>query len=265
MAALINRILGEKAPDFATIMALLCIWSTNSMSISAPDFSTVGVGLYIKSAWANHSCDANAHLVFNGITAHVVASKSIPEGTQIFVSYVDQTLSRAQRKLELERYFFECKCRLCVSAIDILGTNTTALDQLPTCVSVETLESLDDLLGALEVQTKHYTATHASLFRTRELLIPKLIDNQNWRLLIDTCQMQIEAYSIVFGHAHPVGSVLSYHVFKAALNLDDMEVARIYGERCVRLLRCTHGSENELYCEALQAYKMLCLELTSSG
>lgn len=63
---------------------------------------------------ANHSCDPNAVVVFDGARLAFRALKHIPADKEIFISYIDTTLPHHRRTRELlERYYFHCSCEKC--------------------------------------------------------------------------------------------------------------------------------------------------------
>jgi len=63
---------------------------------------------------ANHSCDPNAVVVFEGAYLTFRALKDIHEKEEIFISYIDSTLPFHRRQNELlKRYYFRCSCVKC--------------------------------------------------------------------------------------------------------------------------------------------------------
>jgi hypothetical protein len=61
--------------------------------------------------------------MFDGRCISLRALDEIKEGEQIFISYVDPTQSREERRKELrERYFFECGCGKCEGDEGAYGT-----------------------------------------------------------------------------------------------------------------------------------------------
>ena len=83
-----------------------------------------GTGLYAGQAMLNHSCRPNAEIAFpfNNSTLAVNATRSIEEGEQIFISYLDPcTLGRgrhSRNKVLRENYLFACGCDKCVEQRD---------------------------------------------------------------------------------------------------------------------------------------------------
>ena len=63
---------------------------------------------------ANHSCDPNAHAVFEGPTLRLRALRAIREGEEICIGYVDVARPRSARQGDLKKgYGFSCSCRRC--------------------------------------------------------------------------------------------------------------------------------------------------------
>ena len=76
----------------------------------------IGSGHYQTVAFLNHSCDPNIEWrSVNGTNEiEFVALRDIACGEELFISYIDQTLPRAERRAELLRlYKFACECTLC--------------------------------------------------------------------------------------------------------------------------------------------------------
>ena len=75
----------------------------------------VGVGLFTMASYCNHSCNPNAHYLFDAGPNFVLrATKSIPEGEHVYITYESLYASSAHRKPELESvYHFVCNCPRC--------------------------------------------------------------------------------------------------------------------------------------------------------
>jgi SET and MYND domain-containing protein len=86
----------------------------NSLTLSTPLSFEIGMTLDLLVSKANHSCDPNAIIVFDGAVLSFRSLKSISKGEEIFISYIDATLPRERRQHELlQRYFFSCQCSKC--------------------------------------------------------------------------------------------------------------------------------------------------------
>ncbi|TVY18552.1 SET domain and MYND-type zinc finger protein 6 [Lachnellula arida] len=96
------------------VTRLLCIMATNAFRATLPDDTPIGLCYEPTLALANHSCVPNAFIMFDGRGVSLMALDPIRAGEQIFISYVDFTQSRDQRRAELkQRYFFDCECEKC--------------------------------------------------------------------------------------------------------------------------------------------------------
>lgn len=84
-----------------------------------------GSALYSTIAQANHSCAPNAS-VDHGQDAEglLVALKSIAEGEQIMLSYIDESVPKAERHEQLRDYDFLCRCPKCISEISDRGESS---------------------------------------------------------------------------------------------------------------------------------------------
>jgi SET and MYND domain-containing protein len=96
----------------------------NTFNLVTYDLNPIGLYLDPYSSLMNHSCAYNAIVVFDGDRMTDKANQPIPEGAQVFVSYIDTTYCVTTRRRQLnERYFFECACEKCM-----LESNNTSLE-----------------------------------------------------------------------------------------------------------------------------------------
>ncbi|EDQ85613.1 uncharacterized protein MONBRDRAFT_11753 [Monosiga brevicollis MX1] len=80
------------------------------------DMSSFGAVVYAELSRANHSCQPNAAVVYNGAAAVLRSMRDIPEGEEVCISYVDPTLARDVRRRELvQSYGFACDCARCAT------------------------------------------------------------------------------------------------------------------------------------------------------
>lgn len=86
---------------------------TNSVRLRAPSKKeSVGYAFNLATAMINHSCDANAHVFFEGQKIWVRSLHKIFAGQEITICYLDPTLDVAARKVLLKRdHFFDCSCK----------------------------------------------------------------------------------------------------------------------------------------------------------
>ncbi|KAI9722594.1 MAG: hypothetical protein M1812_001525 [Candelaria pacifica] len=86
----------------------------NSLTLVTPVFEPLGISFDPLAAMANHSCDPNAVVVFDGPNLSFRPLRDIAHGEEITISYIDCTNPCAKRQGELrDRYFFTCACSKC--------------------------------------------------------------------------------------------------------------------------------------------------------
>ena len=76
-----------------------------------------GTGLFEVANSINHSCEPNSMIVHCNAdyTISVVSRVPIEHGTELTISYIDETLPKAERQAKLKEFYgFECKCRKCL-------------------------------------------------------------------------------------------------------------------------------------------------------
>lgn len=92
----------------------------NGFSICDAESNSLGIGLFRTANRINHSCNPNAvQSFFYGEQGtmpklRVTACYNIPSGSEICISYIDNTQPRKMRQESLQRdYNFDCNCSYC--------------------------------------------------------------------------------------------------------------------------------------------------------
>ncbi|KAK2043001.1 MYND finger [Colletotrichum somersetense] len=117
----VMRCLGLETGTFEALegaFQVLCKLQTNAFSRSEEYYETGGIFLDTTLAMINHSCVPNALVQFGGRTATLRATSTITPGSEIEISYIDQTQPKSKRQHELNLYHFECSCRKCQYDLD---------------------------------------------------------------------------------------------------------------------------------------------------
>ena len=75
-----------------------------------------GAGLFELISTINHSCVPNCVVSFNGSSeATIRAVRSIAEGEELSICYVDSGAELHARQSQLATYGFECVCKRCAT------------------------------------------------------------------------------------------------------------------------------------------------------
>lgn len=89
----------------------------NNMDIDTDELSVEGTAFYAVQSCINHSCQPNAHALRSGgdpnSFAVIVATQDIPDGDEVTISYIDESLPYEQRQEALQDYGFVCCCPVC--------------------------------------------------------------------------------------------------------------------------------------------------------
>lgn len=118
MANLVNLILEWPNSNIKEIAQNFSKLACNAHTICDSELRPLGTGLYPVISIINHSCSPNAVLVFEGRRAVVRAVELIPQGTEVFITYVETAESTAARQKALkEQYFFTCSCPCCKKGV----------------------------------------------------------------------------------------------------------------------------------------------------
>ncbi|CAM9485168.1 unnamed protein product [Pylaiella littoralis] len=99
------------------VFAVLGKLSCNVFSIvGGTEGGTVGCGLYLDAAAANHSCRPDASQSFDGKTLSLRCTRPISRGEEITIGITQISRPGPTRRESLRTsYFFECRCERCES------------------------------------------------------------------------------------------------------------------------------------------------------
>jgi hypothetical protein len=106
--------LGEMAEQCVDVIDKLM---ANVFTVTGPEMDPVGAGLYLAASRFNHSCSPNAAQSFHGQKLIIRATRDIPCGEEVTISYIDTGQPTHVRRHELsESYQFLCNCAKCCVA-----------------------------------------------------------------------------------------------------------------------------------------------------
>ncbi|KAI6045326.1 SET domain-containing protein, partial [Pisolithus marmoratus] len=100
----------------------------NTVALTTPSLTPIGVAVSPLVALINHSCAPNVVVVFprsrkdsgNEPVVKVAALRNIAPGEEILMSYVDTTLPKSLRQMALmETYNFQCRCWACTESSEV--------------------------------------------------------------------------------------------------------------------------------------------------
>jgi hypothetical protein len=105
--------------DMNALMELVCKEECNSFGLyhhDDPDDQrhSYGLAVYPRAVYFNHSCDPNVVHMTKGKNELFFAMRSIQQGEELTITYIDLRQSTAERLAELEKVFlFTCDCKRC--------------------------------------------------------------------------------------------------------------------------------------------------------
>ncbi|KAF4677740.1 SET and MYND domain-containing protein 3 [Perkinsus chesapeaki] len=110
-AILLSRYLDD-APPVHVMLDLLRVLRYNAVTVTNDSLQDVALSLFEEVAATNHSCAPNVVLTFSGSTVTLRAIRTVPEGGELFISYIDIcTAPTAKRRQRLrDQYKFDCTC-----------------------------------------------------------------------------------------------------------------------------------------------------------
>ena len=87
---------------------------TNALTLVTPTFDPVGMCVDPLAAKANHSCEPNTVVVFDGPRLFFRSLKTIKKDEEVFIAYIDISDPFLRRQSILkERWHFVCQCSKC--------------------------------------------------------------------------------------------------------------------------------------------------------
>ena len=149
---------------------------TNALTLVTPTFDPVGICIDALVSSANHSCDPNTVVVFDGPRLSFRSLRTIKRDEEVFISYIDTSDPYDRRQQSLQRrYHFICACYKCKKAPALQedrfgGASEALLDATPlnaaeehALVHLEEAKKCEDSVDAM----KHLTLASESLQSTR--------------------------------------------------------------------------------------------------
>ncbi|XP_026455133.1 histone-lysine N-methyltransferase ASHR1-like isoform X2 [Papaver somniferum] len=229
MANLVNLILEWPNSNIKEIAQNFSKLACNAHTICDSELRPLGTGLYPVISIINHSCSPNAVLVFEGRRAVVRAVELIPQGTEVFITYVETAESTAARQKALkEQYFFTCSCPCCKKGV-YLEVQESAILEGYRCKA-------DKCNGFLlrDSDDKGFVCQTCGLVRSKEEIL---------KISTDVKQMEDQASQFLSsGNAHPNGS----HIVPRSFFGADAPSPYIDGagrlERSLNILQIHHSS-----------------------
>ncbi|KAF4695915.1 SET and MYND domain-containing protein 3 [Perkinsus olseni] len=113
-AILLSRYLND-SPPVPVMLDLLRVLRYNAVTITNDSLQDVALGFYREVSAMNHSCSPNVVLTFSGSTVTLRAIRSIPQGGELFISYVDVCITPTSKRRQRlhDQYKFDCSCERC--------------------------------------------------------------------------------------------------------------------------------------------------------
>ncbi|CAE8637682.1 unnamed protein product [Polarella glacialis] len=114
-AQLLSKLSKSTGVDAETCSRIIFQIRTNAAEIHRG--RKVGCALSVYVGYANHDCDANAGASVDADGhACITATRSLEQGEEVLISYVDRHAPfRERQKILREHYGFYCRCKRCVA------------------------------------------------------------------------------------------------------------------------------------------------------
>ncbi|KAI6104233.1 hypothetical protein F5141DRAFT_1128058 [Pisolithus sp. B1] len=123
----------------ADLVDVISRFIINTIALTTPSLTPIGVAVSPLVALINHSCAPNVVVPL----VKVVALRNIAPGEEILMSYVDTTLPKSLRQNALtETYNFQCCCKACIESSEVdprmcpLPTEKNRISRCTSCRAV---------------------------------------------------------------------------------------------------------------------------------
>ncbi|KAK0730195.1 hypothetical protein B0H67DRAFT_478747 [Lasiosphaeris hirsuta] len=113
----------------------------------------------------NHDCRPNLHYRIANITHTVIAARNITAGEELTVSYIDGTLSQADRQSRLDDWGFKCACAVCSAGAEGIAASDARLERIH-----EIEDGLEKMVAAGGAITPELGAELVALYEQEGLL-----------------------------------------------------------------------------------------------
>ncbi|KAL9085785.1 MAG: hypothetical protein Q9165_007417 [Trypethelium subeluteriae] len=111
----------------------LGIMMTNALTLVTPTFDPLGICIDPLVCSANHSCDPNAVVVFDGPSLSLRTLKAIKQDEEALISYIDNSDPYERRQQALQtRYNFTCECCKCQKGPTLREDSFEDADRIPS-------------------------------------------------------------------------------------------------------------------------------------
>lgn len=147
----------------------------NSFSIPSTTnyLVNIGIGIFAKLSWINHSCRPNCFTSIEGSEMSVVTAHSLSEDEEITIPYISILANENHRKEILkEQFYFECWCDRCQRkqsfheeeySSPIKAQSSAEFLQLST-----NSESIEQIIKRMEEVIPEYSYSWFDLMKTKE-------------------------------------------------------------------------------------------------
>ncbi|KAF4724802.1 SET and MYND domain-containing protein 3, partial [Perkinsus olseni] len=236
-AILLSRYLDD-SPPVPVMLDLLRVLRYNAVTITNDSLQDVALGFYREVSAMNHSCSPNVVLTFSGSTVTLRAIRSIPQGGELFISYVDVCITPTSKRRQRlhDQYKFDCSCERCSREGPALSDEDSSY---PKLVYAE-----EDL--RLSVQKQDWKEAARAGRLVDELRALRLSDS-----VVPTAGRPTAASKSIpqqvflsGGQEYDVCLGVNAYMLAKILSLDDSSLREALGyfAKAYRILSITHGS-----------------------
>nr|XP_015798838.2 histone-lysine N-methyltransferase Smyd1 [Nothobranchius furzeri] len=240
----------------------------------------VGLGIFPSLGLVNHDCWPSCTVTFNHGNQSAVSSalhsrkrmelralRTIPEGEEVTISYVDFLNLSADRQKQLkERFYFDCSCERCSRSVSDDLMSAAAETKPPaekvkevTAFSKESLEKIEKARDAgdhsevlklcqecLEKQEGVVANTHLSRLRVLSVASQVLSHLKKFSEAAELAQKMVEGYMKLY---HPNNTQLGMALMRAGVtywHAGQIEEGHKMICEAYRILMITHGPNHSI-------------------
>ncbi|NXU83335.1 SMYD4 protein, partial [Xiphorhynchus elegans] len=201
----------------------------------------------------NHSCCPNTSVSFSGTAATVRASQPIPRGQEIFHCYGPHQcrMRVAERQQLLSQYFFECRCRVCLSELESDVKSVVSMRNSFCCPSCQApMQGEGDLLCcsdeacATSVSREKLSRRLWDLQQQIKKALDLLRDRKTDQAIkiLRKCQMDAESF---LSPEHLLMGEMEDHLAQVYATLGKWQEAARHLKKSIEIVEMHHGPSSE--------------------
>ena len=183
-------------------------------------------GLYYNGSFFNHSCSPNCIYFGIGNLLIVKTIAKVVKGDTLNISYIEPK-PLYQRRNEMTKWDFECKCNLCKYEVEMCDTDAY-FDVYDCYVKVQNIMTTNEIKKYADIEDKLDLSLQDDItVHVEKLMYKNVIDYKEEKLKFLNF-IFFKAIAVVFGHCEKKKAMANYFFEKAYDAIKDVSLRERY-------------------------------------